>query len=41
MKFDSTYKSYEDMVDAEALTYLVTGFKNTDQNDLGNKICDF
>ncbi len=30
MKFDSNYKSYEDMVDAEALTYLVTGLKNAD-----------
>ncbi len=33
IKFNSksNYKSYEDMVDAEALTYLVTGLKATDQ----------
>lgn len=30
MKFDSNYKSYEDMVDSEALTYLVTGLKDAD-----------
>lgn len=41
MKFDSTYKSYEDMVDAEALTYLVTGLKNTGQTILAIKYITF
>lgn len=35
--FDSNYKSYEDMVDSEALTYLVTGLKDADHRILAVK----
>lgn len=41
MKFDSNYKSYEDMVDAEALTYLVTGLKDADRQILAIKYVTF
>lgn len=41
MKFDSNYKSYEDMVDSEALTYLVTGLKDADHQILAIKYVTF